>query len=241
MNGEVFLEIIILFAIYSFLGWVIETIYVSQAKKEFVNRGFLKGPFCPIYGIGAILVIQTLMLANNNITIISESLFLKLIAAILLATVLEYITGYLLEKLFDCKWWDYSERFLNVNGRICLLYSMFWGFLSFILITVVHPVTINFVNDINFYIKLSLMFVIIIYFAIDTINSVSEIIDLKKVVLSHYENPLYNFTEQISRYKRIFQAFPRIHFFNVGKLNQEIKGCVQNEFKKIRTKLRARK
>jgi len=237
---EYFFDIVIYFALYSFIGWIMETIYASTSKKKFINRGFLNGPFCPIYGFGAILIIQLLTLLNNRLSIVSESILIKILLAIVLTTILEYITGYILEKLFNCKWWDYSNEQLNLKGRVCIKYSIFWGILSYILITFIHPITVKIVGFLSVSMQAVVTGIIIIYFILDTIKSVTEMIDLRQVVLKHYKYPLENFREQIIKYKRILQAFPKLRFLNVGKLNQEIRGYVQNEFKKIKVKVKSR-
>lgn len=238
--GEYFFDIVIYFALYSFIGWMLETIYASISKKKFINRGFLHGPFCPIYGFGAILIIQLLIFLNNSLSIVSESTTVKILLAMLLTTILEYITGYILEKIFNCKWWDYSNNFLNLHGRVCIKYSIFWGILSYILITFIHPITVKYVAFLNISTKFIMTAIIIIYFIFDTIKSVTEIIDLKQVVLMYYQYPSGNFHEQVIKYKRIFQAFPKLCFLNVGKLNQKIRGYVQNEFKRIKVKVKGR-
>ncbi|WP_058484955.1 putative ABC transporter permease [Defluviitalea phaphyphila] len=233
-----FFDIIIYFALYSFIGWVIETIYNSIKKKEFVNRGFLSGPFCPIYGFGAILIIQVFAVFNNSFSIVSNNIFIQIFVAMILTTILEYITGYILEKMFNCKWWDYSDFFLNLHGRVCLQYSIYWGILSYILINLIHPIIIKYVSFLNISIKMFINVFIILYFIFDTIKSVTEIIDLRKIVLRQYKKPLENFYGQIIQYKRIFQAFPKLKFKKIGKLNQEIREYLQNEFKKIKIKVK---
>ncbi|SJZ70274.1 putative ABC transporter permease [Garciella nitratireducens] len=235
---EYFLDIVIYFAVYSFIGWIIETTYVSFSKKKFVNRGFLNGPFCPIYGFGALLIIHLFIFLNHYFSgILAKSIGFKILLAMLLTTILEYITGYILEKIFKCKWWDYSNYFLNLHGRVCIKYSVFWGILSYILIAFIHPITSKYVGLLSILMKFIITIMIVCYFIFDTIKSVTEIIDLKQIVLAHYQNPLGNFYEQIMKYKRILRAFPKLRFLNVGKLNQEIRGYVQNEFKKIKVKV----
>ncbi|WP_058484982.1 putative ABC transporter permease [Defluviitalea phaphyphila] len=183
-----FVDIIIYFALYSFSGWIIETIYNSIDRKEFVNRGFLNGPFCPIYGFGAILIIQAFIFLNNNFHFISDNIFIKIFVAMLLTTILEYNTGYILEKLFNYRWWDYSDFFLNLHGRICLKYSIYWGILSYIFITFIHPVIMKYISFVSTQKKVIISIFIILYFIFDTIKSVTEIINLKEVVLQQYKS-----------------------------------------------------
>ena len=121
----------ILFIFYSFLGWSWESLQYTVKNRCFINRGFLNGPYCPIYGWGAIGVI--LFLGNIKNSII---LFL---AGLLLCTLLEYTTSFVLEKLFNKRWWDYSSYRFNLKGRICLLCSNSFGVLSVLLIKFVQP------------------------------------------------------------------------------------------------------
>ena len=108
-----------LFFIYAILGWIIETTLVSIEKKKFVNRGFLKGPWLPIYGCGMILILVLL-------SWLMTKPLLMFILIILLCGFLEYMTSYILEKLFHKKWWDYKDSFLNINGRVCFAGLLFF-------------------------------------------------------------------------------------------------------------------
>lgn len=121
------------FILYSFFGWLWETCYVSAKKGELVNRGFINGPLCTIYGFGAVAVYLILKP-------VSENLVLLFLGGILVATVLEYITAVLMESIFHTSWWDYSDKKFNFQGRICLGASLGWGFFSVLLFRVLHPV-----------------------------------------------------------------------------------------------------
>ncbi|MBP1046847.1 hypothetical protein I6N96_11265 [Enterococcus sp. BWM-S5] len=125
-------ELILLFFIYSFIGWVWETIYCSIKAGRFVYRGFLTGPYCPIYGFGILGVLYFLEPFKNNLVL------LYLFSAVLVS-VLEYVTSYILEKLFHASWWDYKDVPLNLNGRIALPISAFWGIACVLIVRVIHP------------------------------------------------------------------------------------------------------
>lgn len=118
---------------YSFLGWACETVYCSIGKRKFVNRGFLNGPLCPVYGFGALAVLYFLRPVSDNIPLL-------FVSGMVLTSVIEYITGYLLEKLFATKWWDYSSRRFNIHGRVCLRNSLMFGALSVVAVRVIDPV-----------------------------------------------------------------------------------------------------
>ncbi len=132
--------IFFLFMIYSILGWLFETVYCSLVHLSWDNRGMLNGPYCPIYGVGAVLAVS---LCNPS----ERPLFVFLICAIG-ASVLEYATSFLTEKLFHAVWWDYSYLPLNLNGRICLSVALGFGFAGIVVVRLIHPVVSRFVNRI---------------------------------------------------------------------------------------------
>lgn len=107
------IKYILYFFIYSFLGWTVESIGCSIASKRTINRGFLNGPICPVYGFGAVIVISLLGRFNNVVIVF--------LLGMILTTILEYFTGFILETLFHAKWWDYSDRKFNIKGRVCLM------------------------------------------------------------------------------------------------------------------------
>lgn len=118
--------------IYSFFGWVWETCYVSVKSGKFVNRGFINGPLCTIYGFGAVSVYVILKPFSDNL------LYLYL-GGVVVATALEYVTAVLMESIFHTSWWDYSDNKFNFQGRICLGASLGWGAFTVILFKVLHP------------------------------------------------------------------------------------------------------
>ena len=122
----------LLFLMYSFTGWAIEVIGKLLEKGKFVNRGFLVGPYCPIYGVGSILMIILLNRYIND----PPTLF---IMSILLFSVLEYSTSYFMEKIFKIRWWDYTRRKFNINGRICLETMIPFGCGGMLIMYVVNP------------------------------------------------------------------------------------------------------
>ena len=125
-------QLILLFTIYSFVGWACETAYCSIPAKRFINRGFLNGPFCPVYGFGALLVIYPLEPLSDHIVL----LFL---CGMIITSLLEYLTAYILEVCFHTKWWDYSQKKFNIHGRVCLKNSLLFGVMSVLLVKLLHP------------------------------------------------------------------------------------------------------
>jgi uncharacterized membrane protein len=131
-----FVDLFLMFITFSFFGWVIETIYCSIWEKRFVHRGFLNGPVCPIYGIGALAVGIPLSFINVHPI---ANYFLVFLAGVIICTILEYLVGVILEKIFNLKLWDYSNFPRNINGRVWIGYSLGWGFLSILLVFFINP------------------------------------------------------------------------------------------------------
>ncbi|MGI5172014.1 putative ABC transporter permease [Treponema sp. OMZ 840] len=127
-----FSRLFLLFIIYSTVGWICEVIYCGTLAHKFINRGFLHGPWCPVYGFGGLLVIGLLRPFKNNLYILYP-------AAFLITGILEYITGWLLEILFNTKWWDYSQRKFNIKGRVCLWNLLLFAAGGSIAVMFVHP------------------------------------------------------------------------------------------------------
>jgi len=159
------------FVIYSFLGWICETTYCAIIDKKYVNRGFLKGPFCPIYGVGALIVIILL-------TPIADNIILLFLSGMIFPSILEYITGFLLEQLFNLKWWDYSNYKFNIQGRVCLLNSILFGVLSVITIEFINPIITKLINNMPLSEGMWICGILIILFLLDTIITVYKVLQL---------------------------------------------------------------
>ena len=121
------------FFVYGFLGWCTEVAYATTKQRKFVNRGFLNGPICPIYGVGVTVVVYFLTPYKDN-------LILLYALSTVLVTVLEGLTGYLMDKIFHHKWWDYTNQPLNIGGYVCLIFSLVWGVACVLIVRVIHPV-----------------------------------------------------------------------------------------------------
>ena len=119
------------FYFYCFGGWCFESAFVSLRTRKWVNRGFMRGPFLPLYGSGATMMLVVSMPFQDNV-------LLTYIAGVIGATALEYVTGVVMEALFQVRYWDYTERILNYQGRICLRSSLAWGFLTILMTRVIH-------------------------------------------------------------------------------------------------------
>ena len=140
-NWEILALWFMYFMVYSILGWAVETVYCSAIQRKIVERGFLNGPYCPIYGVGAVIVLLVLDPYINQPGLI-------FILGLILTTILEYLVSVIMEKLFHMRWWDYSQHRFNINGRVCLLNSTLFGFLCLILTLVIHPLVVNLLGKI---------------------------------------------------------------------------------------------
>ncbi len=181
------------FVIYSFLGWCLETVYATINKKEFVNRGFLHGPFCPIYGFGTLSIIILLKPIETNY-------ILLFLGSILLTSIIEYVTGYILETSFHSTWWDYSSRPYNLHGRICLSFSIIWGFISIFILKIVHPNIVYIVKLIPIKIAMIWFYIISLYLFIDFIITVITIFKLRSL-LTQLNTTHSELTDKLSEFK----------------------------------------
>ncbi|MBP5197975.1 MAG: hypothetical protein J6033_02875 [Lachnospiraceae bacterium] len=141
MYGYSLIQWLFFFYFYCFFGWCFESTYVSIKQRKFVNRGFMRGPFLPIYGSGGIMMLVVSMPFRDNV-------LLTYFAGCVGATILEYITGVTMEKLFKVRYWDYSNQKFNFRGHICLSSTIAWGFLTILMTKVVHPFFSSFVLSI---------------------------------------------------------------------------------------------
>lgn len=162
------------FFIYSFIGWVWESCYVSIAKKKWINRGFLKSPIVPIYGFGAIIILWVTEPFKDNG-------YLIFFIGMLSTTILEYLTGLVSEKMFNIKLWDYSQHRLNLNGHICLFTSLCWGLLSILLVKFVHQKIYLAVLKIPYYFIEIFSILFLIIYIIDTSTSIYTALNTKIV------------------------------------------------------------
>ena len=161
------------FFIYAVIGYISEVIYCSILLKRLVNRGFLHGPYLPIYGFGALLVVIPLMYFTVH------PILVFLLAALLTST-LEFMTSYILEKIFNTKLWDYSEKFVNIKGRVCLLNSTLFGIMGLAATYWLHPELVKAVASIPEYILHPLSSMLLLIISIDTTSSVYRMSSFQK-------------------------------------------------------------
>lgn len=218
----------LLFMMYSIIGWIVEMIYTFIGNKKLVNRGFLIGPYCPIYGWGCMAI--TLLLKN-----IAKYPILVFFMTIIICSILEYSTSYFMEKLFKTRWWDYSSKKYNINGRICLNTMLPFGILGTLIMYLVNPMLTNIVKSIPYNNLKIIAIVTFMLYLIDNIASFGIVAKFSKNI----KNIKKDSTENIKKYtkkllesknifnRRLINAFPNVKL----ALNN-----FKTEIKKIRTK-----
>lgn len=199
------------FIIYSFAGWIMEVTCKIFEKKKFINRGFLIGPICPIYGYGVLGII--ILIGRNTKDILS--VFLK---SILICSILEYFTSYIMEKLFKARWWDYSKRKYNINGRICLETMIPFGILGTTIIYIIHPIVIKIVDKLDPTISVNLAIILLILYIIDNIASFKIMSKIKSEIKKQQTDNTEKIKEKIKEwlnnnnilYRHIKTAYPNL-------------------------------
>lgn len=169
------LQWMLFFYIYCFFGWIIESTYVSVCTGNWVNRGFMRGPVIPIYGTGAIIILFAVIPFRT-------SPILVFIIGTIAASVLEFVTGFVMERIYKVRYWDYSDKPFNLCGYICLFNSLCWGVLSILLIYLVHSWVEKGVLFLNDMVLLSIDSGISSLFIVDLFNSSTTAVELKKML-----------------------------------------------------------
>lgn len=168
---------LIIFFFYSAVGWLVESTYCSIGERRPINRGFLTGPMCPIYGTGAL--VMTIFLYNP----FRDKPLMVFLLGMFICDAVEYITSLLMETLFHARWWDYTYEFANIKGRICLKHTLYWGIASIAFVYLVHPFVDSVLTSINpSYLRYILM-VILVIFALDVVNSFRKALDIRNLLL----------------------------------------------------------
>lgn len=227
----IILEYIFWIFFYSVAGWIYESILCSVCERRLINRGFLNGPYCPVYGFGAAF----------NILILDkiENIFALFLLGAVIACVLEYFTSWLLEKLFQARWWDYSKYKFNLNGRICLLGAVVFGTFSVLLLRIVHPKVVLLTNAISDSMLTGLALSIIAVFAADASYTVVNVLGFnKKLKLTEINLQLPDLRQQLAEVKstiklnlqerRLMKAFPKLKSDLYDNALQLIKEAFEN-------------
>lgn len=236
----------LLFLAYSFLGWLMEVIGKLITMKRFVNRGFLIGPYCPIYGFGSILI--TFLLKKYT-----EDPITLFIMAILVCGTLEYLTSYFMEKIYHARWWDYSQRRFNINGRVCLNTIIPFGLLGMFIIYVSNPFLIGKIEALPT-LALNILFgVTLLIFVVDNIVS-TKVISYVGKTTKEVGKDLDN-TEEITNkvkeiligksalHRRLLTAYPKIQSIKIKmkEKKEELKRQVEEQKNQIKENVRKQK
>ncbi len=238
MNIEV---VFILFWLYSFLGWIMETVFVSIKSKKIINRGFLIGPYCPIYGTGGVLLLALAPYQNDPLIVF--------LLSIIICSIVEYLTSYVLEQIYKIRWWDYSNRFLNLNGRICFFNSICFGLLGMLVVIFLNPFFLSLIQKLNpFYLNIFIILLFLITIT-DIIITFSIMFDIRNSIINYKEKTLTNLfkknqdnTETISKkiretlkqktfiHKHLFKSFTTFKVYkNYFNKNYALKKAEQLE------------
>lgn len=235
-----FSYLFLIFLIYSFLGYICEIICSSIVQKKLVNRGFLCGPYCPIYGVGSLFILFALLRFKKDPVIV-------FVLGAIITSSLEYFTSFILEKIFHNKWWDYADQKCNINGRICLQNTLLFGLGSLVIIYMAEPVIEKMLNSLpNLAINItaySFVFIFIvdcIYSFMIAYNLRNRIIiceELKKEKIAKIPGMLEKLmrkkVEKFKTYpKRLLEAFPTLKKANAKEFDL---------MKKLRDKKKLRK
>ena len=164
-------HILAFFLIYSCLGWCVEVVYAAATTGQLVNRGFLNGPVCPIYGFGMILVLFCL-------TPLEDDLLLLYLGGVILPSALELVGGWALYKLYRTRWWDYTDKPFNIGGYVCLEFSLMWGVGAMVMVKVIHPTIAALVNIIPPLVGFVLMCLLYAVYAADVVATAIAASDL---------------------------------------------------------------
>ena len=216
------LKIFYIFIIYAIIGWLMEVAIVSVKKGHLTARGFLIGPWCPIYGFGALFITFLLRKYYDD----PIALF---VMSFLLGSILEYVTSYLMEKLFKARWWDYSDHRFHINGRVSLTTSLGFGALGLLLVYVMNPFFLKIVRNIPPLIFNIIMIIILLVFIVDVIVSFNIISKIKKDSLRNLKDVTEKATEETKKIlkeksifnRRLLNSFPRTQFILDKKKKSE--------------------
>ncbi len=213
-----FMLYFLIFMIYSFIGWIVDSIVGSMEFNKLVNRGFLIGPYCPIYGFGGLLILCLSKIYHHD-------LFVMFISIIAICTIIEYITSYIMEKMFHARWWDYSKRKLNIDGRVCLVNSIGFGVIGLIAVYIINPFIFSYLAIIPHFLLIIITIPLLIFFTIDVVVSFNIINNIKLTTDNLRRDNTIEITKKVREMlsnksvlsKRLMNAFPHIRLPKIKK------------------------
>lgn len=206
---------VLFFYIYCFAGWIWESCYVSVRERKWTNRGFMHGPFLPIYGSGAVII----LLATIPV---KDYLILIFLSGMIAASILEYFTGAAMERLFHVRYWDYSNQFCNLNGHICLKCSLAWGGFSILMVQFIHVPIERFILWIPDTLEEAVTFFMTIVFVADFTISFREAMDFRHMLESLTEN-----NEELRRMMKRMEVISAFAGEDMNQLKEAITSKVE--------------
>ena len=222
---SVVIKYILLFFIYAFIGWCIEVVAKIIDDRKFVNRGFLIGPILPIYGIGVLLILLVSKPGDNFIVI-----FLK---AIFVCSILEYFTSWVMEVFFKTRWWDYSQRRFNLNGRICLNTMIPFGILGLLVVYVLNPFFTFLIDHSPYVVNVIFVGIFVFFILLDFIITVKVLMKIKRKIKTTAKDNTPKIRTKISKwlddnsyvFRRLRKSFPNLDIR--GKIDYVENGIVK--------------
>ena len=222
---EAIIKYILLFFIYAFIGWCIEVVAKIIDDRRFVNRGFLIGPILPIYGIGVLLILLVSKPGDNFIVI-----FLK---AIFVCSILEYFTSWVMEVFFKTRWWDYSQRRFNLNGRICLNTMIPFGVLGLLVVYVLNPFFTFLIDHSPYVVNVIFVGIFVFFILLDFIITVKVLMKIKRKIKTTAKDNTPKIRSKISKwldnnsyvFRRLKKSFPDLDIR--GKIDYVENGIVK--------------
>ena len=210
---DVICKYFLYFILYSFFGWIMEVCVSFYDKRKFVNRGFLIGPVCPIYGFGVLLIVTLIGNTSDILTIFLKSIFV--------CSTLEYFTSYIMEKIFHARWWDYSYYKYNLNGRICLETMVPFGILGSLFTKLVHPFVVKNILSLNTTLVIVVSIILFLILLTDIIISFNVFNKIKNQIKNNKSDntevirkKVLNWIDTNSAlFKRIKLAFPKFEIY----------------------------
>ena len=207
---------IILFFIYSFIGWIIEEIDILIETKELTYRGFLVGPICPIYGFSSLIMVLLLSVFKDNI-------FFLFISSFIICTLVEYLTSLVMEKMFNVRWWDYSHMKFNINGRIALRNSIFFGIMGVLLVYFINPFLLNLLIGFDSRLIFRIAYLLLGLCIMDFIVSFNVLLNLKKMLV----------LENISVKSKVSNIFRKDNTVEISKAVREKLSSISVFYRKV--------
>ncbi len=228
---EIISRYFLLFIMYSFLGWCMETTLISIQNKRFINRGFLLGPYCPIYGYGSLFIVTLLGRYSYDPLVL-------FVMTVVVCSILEYFTSWIMEILFKARWWDYSKRKFNLNGRVCLYNAVAFGVLGLLVNYVLNPCFKGLIEKLSTSQLYWVAGILATIYIIDNIISFIVIFGFRKVTKTVNSEKKEDNTEQITSmvrqlfaeksflHRRFINAYPRLEAIKT-KI-KEIRGKIED-------------